>query len=89
MKKLKIKLFIHSDLVNEPVGPILLVGTDRVMDVESQVIAWLKNKLDANSMPDPASLKFLWSGKELEKDAVLYKVGIQNLNTIEMVVAKP
>lgn len=81
-RRMIIQLYIHSSLMDEPVGPIRLSGESTVRDVEVKVFKWLEEHMD--EPPEQDKLKFLWNGNKMDDSAILYELGVENLSTIQM-----
>lgn len=84
----KLQLFIHTTLVaNSPVGPINITANSTVAQVEEKIIEWLQENVD--DPPEPSRLKFLWNGQLLNRESILYDIGVDNAATIQMQVEEP
>lgn len=79
-----LQLFIHADVVSEPIGPIELTGGSTVLDIKMRIHEWMKENMEA--APSMNSVSFLYNGTPLSDKSILYELGMQALSTIQMIV---
>lgn len=79
-----LQLYIHAEVVNEPIGPIELTAGSTVLDVKTKIHEWMQENMDAP--PSLNSVSFMYEGNALTDESVLYNLGVQALGTIQMIV---
>lgn len=80
----QMELYIHSETIDKPVGPIALTGNSTIGSLREKISEWMSENMD--EPPAPEAVSFMYDGKIVEDSSVLFDLGLQNLGTIQMLI---